>query len=110
VRIKGLPPESALKRKLRGPSADWDITAQLLRLIEFDLRGANWQRSGGKGQRPELLPMPGDETGQRRQPGPDVMQRLRNLGLLDDTGPSESGAESPSAPADPTPGAMWASS
>ncbi len=78
-----MPDESRLKRKLRGPMADWSVEALLLRLIEFDLRGANWQRGGGKGKRPKILELPdGKAGGKAKASGPDVAAKLRNLGLI----------------------------
>lgn len=74
-------------RKLRGPMADWDVSAMLLRLIEFRLAGANWQRSGGKGQKPKPVPLPdsrgrGDSPPKAKTSGAEMAQRLRNLGLI----------------------------
>ncbi len=85
TRIRGLPPESALQRKLRGPMAEWGVTELLLRRIDHQLAGANWQRGGGKGSKPKPLDLP--DKGRRRPPsskpvGADVAQRLRNLGLI----------------------------
>ena len=67
--------------------AAWDMTALLLRQIDLRLAGANWQRGGGKGQRPKPIPLP-DDKGLRAQPAPskpsgaDVAERLRNLGMI----------------------------
>jgi hypothetical protein len=79
-------PDSLLCRKLRGPMASWDLTAQLLRQIDLRLAGANWQRSGGKGQKPKPIPLP-DGKGRGDKPtskpsGEDIAQRLRNLGMI----------------------------
>lgn len=74
-------------RKLRGPMADWDLHALLLRRLDLLLSGANWQRGGGKGQRPKPIQLP-DEKGRGNQPaqgapsGDEIAQRLRNLGLI----------------------------
>jgi hypothetical protein len=77
--------------------ASWDLTALLLRRIEHDLRGLQWQNSGGKGQRPKPIDLPDDphQPNPAPQPGSSagagVAQRLRNLGLLaagDDKHPS----------------------
>jgi hypothetical protein len=62
--------------------ADWSVEALLLRLIEFDLRGANWQRGGGKGNRPKVLELPDGKGGKAKAAGPDVAAKLRNLGLI----------------------------
>lgn len=74
-------PDTLLHRKLRGPMADWDMTALLLRQIDLRLAGANWQRSGGKGQKPKPIELP-DRKKPRKVDGADVAQRLRNLGLI----------------------------
>ncbi|WP_431728575.1 hypothetical protein [Verrucosispora sp. TAA-831] len=69
-----------------GPTADLAVSDYLLRRIELRLAGANWQRGGGKGKRPEPVPLPGEQPkgASRPQPvdGDDVAQRLRNLGLI----------------------------
>lgn len=86
-RIHQLPPESALVRKLRGPMAVWGLEPLLLRQIAHLLAGANWQRSGGKGQKPTPVDLP-DRKGRGGTPSPskpsgaDVAQRLQNLGLI----------------------------
>ncbi|MFY1595495.1 hypothetical protein [Micromonospora sp. WMMD737] len=69
-----------------GPAADVSIDTYLLRRIELRLAGANWQRGGGKGKRPEPVPLPGEKpisAPKAQAPnGDDVAQRLRNLGLI----------------------------
>lgn len=62
--------------------AGWGVTELLLRQIDLRLAGANWQRSGGKGQKPKPIPLPDGKTGQRKPDGAEVAQRLRNLGLI----------------------------
>jgi hypothetical protein len=74
-------------RKLRGPMADWGLQELLLRVIDLDLRGLQWQNSGGKGQKPKPIDLPdGKGRGERPAPskpsGADVARRLRNLGLI----------------------------
>lgn len=58
----------------------------LLRRIEHRLAGANWQRSGGKGKRPEPVALPGDKKASGGQSRADrnaaTVERLRNLGLI----------------------------
>ena len=80
-----------------GPAADVTLDTYLLRRIELRLAGANWQRGGGKGKRPEPVPLPGEKTRQAQQsksaPASDVVQRLRNLGLM----PASAGQMPPSA-------------
>ena len=79
-------------RRLRGDAADWDLHAALLALIEYRLAGANWQRSGGKGQKPKPIKIPGSDTSSSRRSKPkrernaDAVRRLQNLGLIPDTG------------------------
>jgi len=69
-----------------GPGADVSIDTYLLRRIELRLAGANWQRGGGKGKRPEPVPLPGEKPAKQAKAqqfsGGDVAQRLRNLGLI----------------------------
>jgi hypothetical protein len=62
----------------------WTPEALLLRRIDLHLAGANWQRSGGKGQRPKPIDLPSERrTRQSAKPsGDDIGQRLRNLGLI----------------------------
>jgi hypothetical protein len=65
----------------------WDMQSLLLRQILLTLQGANWQRSGGKGQRPKPIPLP-DDKGNSGQPakakssGADIARRLQNLGQI----------------------------
>lgn len=74
-------------RKLRGPMAAWDMQSLLLRNISFQLAGANWQRGGGKGQKPKPIELPdgkgrGSKPAASKASGADVAQRLANLGLI----------------------------
>lgn len=77
-----------LHRKLRGPMAAWDMNALLLRQIDLRLAGANWQRGGGKGQKPKPIELPdgpgrGDAPARTvRGPAGDLATRMRNLGLI----------------------------
>jgi hypothetical protein len=67
--------------------ADWDLQALLLRRIDLLLAGANWQRAGGKGQKPKPIDLP-DGKGRGSKPAPakpsgdDIAARLKNLGLI----------------------------
>lgn len=85
--IHQLPLESALHRKQRGPMAPWGLTELLLRRLDLTLQGANWQRGGGKGQRPKPIDLP-DGKGRGNKPpasklsGDDIATRLKNLGLI----------------------------
>ncbi len=82
VRIRQLPKESALQRKLAGPMAPWDMNALLLRRIEFQLAGANWQRGGGKNTRkPKPIDLP-DGTKPAKSARDDLGQRFKNLGYI----------------------------
>ena len=47
------------------PLGQWDTSEHLLAAIFDTLRGANYQRSGGKGKKPKPLPRPGDEPENR---------------------------------------------
>ncbi len=71
---------------MRGPMASWDMTALLLRQILLATQGGNWQRSGGKGQKPKPIPLPQQQrTGTPAKPkasGAEIAQRLKNLGLI----------------------------
>jgi hypothetical protein len=74
-------------RKLKGPMAEWDLHALLLRRLDILLAGANWQRGGGKGKRPKPIDLPdarsrGDRPAPSKPAGEDMAQRLRNLGLI----------------------------
>ncbi len=90
ARIRDLAtiPESSLYRRLRGRMAAWDdLSPLLLRQILLVLHGANWQRGGGKGQRPQPIPLPdgkgrGDRPAPAKASGDEIAQRLRNLGLI----------------------------
>lgn len=54
-----LPPDAATRRALDPENAGWGITEQLMAASVDALRGANWQRGGGKGSRPKPVPRPG---------------------------------------------------
>lgn len=68
-------------RGLRGPMADWSVEALLLRQIDLRLAGANWQRAGGKGRRPEPIPLP-DRKQKPKVDGAELARRLANLGQI----------------------------
>lgn len=84
VLVAGLSRESALARKLsREAAADpgemspedealaWSLEHHLLAMIVDLLAGANWQRGGGKGSRPQPLPRPGVKPSGERVGGGD---------------------------------------
>lgn len=50
--------DSALSRSLN-PDWRWTLDTQLLAGVADLLAGANWQRGGGKGERPKPLERPG---------------------------------------------------
>jgi len=54
-----MPRESALARALLDDDVNWGLNEQLLALAIDVLRQANYQRAGGKGQKPKPLPRPG---------------------------------------------------
>lgn len=63
------------------------MTDVLLARIDFTLRGANYQRSGGKGRKPEMLKVPGMERRQRpgQQRTPDrgeLIARMKSMGYM----------------------------
>lgn len=61
---------------------DWSVTDMLLRQIDLRLAGANWQRGGGKGQKPKPIDLPKQSAPKSKPVGDDIAQRLRNLGLI----------------------------
>lgn len=72
-----------MQRKLAGPMAPWGMNELLLRQVLFALQGANWQRGGGKGQRPKPIDLPDQKKAPRsRASGAETAQRLKNLGML----------------------------
>lgn len=59
VVVRNLPMSSALARSMSGAEAQWGVTEYLLAQVVDALNGANWQRGGGKGQKPKPTPRPG---------------------------------------------------
>ena len=55
--------QSAIGRAALGEQAEWGATEYLLAAAVDALHAANWQRGGGKSQRPEPVPRPGDSVG-----------------------------------------------
>lgn len=51
----------AVYRKLNPKSHEWDVNTEIMAAIFYVLQWANWQRGGGKGERPELLTRPRDD-------------------------------------------------
>lgn len=63
--------------------AEWGLPEMLLRQIDLRLAGANWQRGGGKGQKPKPIDLPDRRRVPSAKPvGADIAQRLQNLGLI----------------------------
>jgi hypothetical protein len=60
--LHNLPADSATRRVLDPEASGWGVTEHLLAAGVDALRGANWQRSGGKGAKPKPLPRPGINT------------------------------------------------
>jgi hypothetical protein len=56
--IRYLPADSAVRRETED-NGGWSLTDHLLATTVDTLRGANWQRGGGKGSKPKPLPRPG---------------------------------------------------
>jgi hypothetical protein len=73
-----LPPESATAREVRG--GDGTVTNELLAHIANLLAGANWQRSGGKGNRPKPIRLTAGDDPSNKKIGTalplDEMRRL----------------------------------
>jgi hypothetical protein len=66
--------------------ADWGLQELLLRLVDFDLRGLQWQNGSGKGQRPKPLELPDSKSREQRAAksgtsGDELPNRLRALGM-----------------------------
>lgn len=64
--------------------AAWGVPELLLRQIDLRLAGANWQRGGGKGQKPKPIELPDKKrpAPSSKPVGADIAQRLMNLGLI----------------------------
>ncbi len=82
-----------------GAGADVSIDTYLLRRMELRTAQLVWQNGGGKGKRPEPVPLPGEKPAKPAKPqafsAGDVAKRLRNLGLI----PADAG-QSPTSAAD----------
>lgn len=59
VLLRQLPLTSRTHRAVGGDVLAWGTSEHLLATIVDLLAGANWQRSGGKGERPRAIPRPG---------------------------------------------------
>jgi hypothetical protein len=58
VLVHHLPDDSATWVAIHGEKALWGTTDYLLAAVVDNLAAANWQRGGGKGQRPKPLQRP----------------------------------------------------
>lgn len=56
-----------------GELDQWGTAEHLLAAIYDALKGANWQRGGGKGTKPKPLPRPGDAPAKRELLSGDSM-------------------------------------
>ncbi|MEV1331121.1 hypothetical protein AB0J20_16265 [Micromonospora costi] len=70
---------SPLGVALNGDAARWGVTEHLLATAVDALLGANWQRGGGKGQRPKPVKRPDARAEKRRR---EYVGRLERLGLI----------------------------
>lgn len=57
--IHNCHPRSAIARAIAPDSAGWTVTDHLLAAVVDVGQVANWQRGGGKGQRPKPIKRPG---------------------------------------------------
>ncbi len=70
--IRHLPADSQLSIEVNG-APPWSNTEVLLALTVDTLRGANWQRGGGKGPKPKPIKIPGSKAaGKKYGAGTDV--------------------------------------
>lgn len=63
--LRWLPNDSPLQRALHPEWAGWTVTNDQTAMVIDALRGANWQRSNGKGPRPDPSWRPSDVAEQR---------------------------------------------
>lgn len=66
VLLRQLPVDSATARATVGAAVEWSPTEYLLAAIVDAERAALWQRSGGRGRRPQPMPRPGQRDGGTR--------------------------------------------
>lgn len=78
--LSGLPPGSAYIRAVR-PELAWNENEHLLAHIADLLAGGNWQRSGGKGQRPKPIKRPGAEEATFGQGPGHTVEELNAMGI-----------------------------
>lgn len=72
VRLQTAGRDTRLFAAVNPELAEWTADTDLLTLILHTLQGANWQRSGGKGPKPELLGRPSSarDAGETTQENP----------------------------------------
>ena len=70
--VEWLPPvpETAFYRARYPESWNWSVNTELAALMLYALQGANWQRAGGEGPKPELITRPVD-GGTKQEPPKD---------------------------------------
>jgi hypothetical protein len=79
--VRHLGTDTALYRSRYPKSWSWDTKVGFLSEILFVLQGANWQRQGGKGDRPKRVSRPSDD-GPRIDP--DIPVEMRKAALDDE--------------------------
>lgn len=80
MRLAGqLPPGCALHRSMFAEEAPWDSAGYLLANVIDILQGANWQRTGKKGDKPKPFPRPDPVKKAKKE---KLLQQLRNLDLM----------------------------
>lgn len=84
--LRQLPTEGRLVRKMHGEAFAWDAATHLLATLVDLGAGANWQRGGGHGPRPQPIQRPGQaaERDERRLGTPIPIDEARRI--LDDWG------------------------
>jgi len=79
VLLRNMPDGSALALDMHGESATWGVTDHLLATVIDLLNGANWQRGGGKGQKPAPFTRPKPKGDPSRIDPKVLADRLRKL-------------------------------
>lgn len=70
---------AALTDGMYGDGARWGPTEHLLATTVDTLRGANWQRSGGKGKRPKPIERPGRHGGRKWGTGRYSIEHMQRI-------------------------------
>lgn len=65
--VEHLPDDAATWRSVHGEAASWTRADVFAARAVFALEGANWQRSGGKGRRPQFVGPPPSKVKQERR-------------------------------------------